>query len=202
MIAIVDYNVGNLHSVISALTYLGIKTIVTGDKKDIERADAIILPGVGAFPDAMEELRKRDLIEFLKNQAQIKPFLGICLGMQMLFDKSYEFKVTEGLGLIEGEIVKIPDDQYLKIPHMGWNNLKIVNDSPLLKNVNSGDYVYFVHSYYAKVTNNEHLIATCNYGMDLTAIVQNKNVYGTQFHPEKSSDTGLQILKNFGELAK
>ena len=118
MIAIVDYNVGNLHSVISALTYLGIKTIVTGDKKDIERADAIILPGVGAFPDAMEELRKRDLIEFLKNQAQIKPFLGICLGMQMLFDKSYEFKVTEGLGLIEGEIVKIPDDQYLKLPHM------------------------------------------------------------------------------------
>ena len=199
MIAIIDYGAGNLFSVKNALDFLGIPAVLTADAEAIRRAEEIILPGVGAFPDAMRRLNSTGLTPLLRGEAEKKPFLGICLGMQMLFEKSYEFEETEGLGLIPGEIVRLPDTG-LKIPHMGWNELEIMNSCPLLADVQEGDSVYFVHSYLAK-TAEENLSAVCNYGVQVPALVRRGNVYGAQFHPEKSGAVGLRMLQSFASLA-
>lgn len=202
MIRIIDYGVGNLFSLRSSLRAIGIDADYTGDPAEIRKADKLILPGVGAFRDAREALRSTGLDRVVQEEAgKGKPLMGICLGMQMLFDRSYEYGEYEGLGLIPGEIVpmegRIPKD--LPIPHIGWNELMLKQPSPLMKNTANGDYVYFVHSYYAE-TPAEYVIATTDYGVEMTAAVQNDNVYGCQFHPEKSSEVGLSILKAFCEL--
>ncbi len=201
MIAIIDYGVGNLFSLKSSLNMIGAETIVTSDEKIIKNADKILLPGVGAFEDAAKKLRETGLGELVKEEARNgKPLLGICLGMQMLFEKSFEYGEHEGLGLIEGEIRPISDviPSGLKIPHIGWNALDFKNKSELFKYIKDGDFVYFVHSYYAK-TSDKNVIATSEYGADLTAAVAKGNVFGCQFHPEKSGDVGLNILRAFCE---
>mgnify|MGYP001331027703 CR=1 FL=1 len=200
MIAIIDYGAGNIFSIKNALDYLGEENKLTKDKNDLVNADAIILPGVGAFPSAMKMLDESGLTETVKEQALKKPFLGICLGMQMLFEKSYEFEECDGLGLIKGKVDLIPTKKY-NIPHMGWNGLEVINDCPLSKNLN-GQYVYFVHSYQA-FCNEENISAQCEYDGKIPALVWNGGtVYGAQFHPEKSGSVGLDILKNFGGLVK
>lgn len=200
MIAIIDYNIGNLFSVKNALDYIGEESVITRDAEKIESADGLILPGVGAFPDAMRELNKTGLVEVIKDQSKIKPLLGICLGMQMLFDKSFEFEECEGLGLIDGEVVKIEADG-LKIPHMGWNSLRFQNKCPLIEGINPNAYVYFVHSYRAE-TADSNIAAFTEYGERIPALVFKGNVFGAQFHPEKSGETGLLILQNFTKLIK
>lgn len=201
MIAIIDYGAGNLFSVQNALQYLGERSIITRDPEQIELADSYILPGVGAFPYAMDMLEKTNLIDLLKQQVEKKPLLGICLGMQMLFDKGLEFGETDGLGLIPGVVAPIPACGY-KIPHMGWNALRILKqDNPLLQGVKDGNCVYFVHSFMAN-TDAQYLAADTDYGVKVTALTVNGNVYGAQFHPEKSGEVGLQMLKNFGGLTK
>ena len=202
MIRIIDYGVGNLFSLRSSLRAIGIDADYTGNPAEIRKADKLILPGVGAFRDAREALRSTGLDRVVQEEAgKGKPLMGICLGMQMLFDRSYEYGEYEGLGLIPGEIVpmegRIPKD--LPIPHIGWNELMLKQPIPLMKNTANGDYVYFVHSYYAE-TPAEYVIATTDYGVEMTAAVQKDNVYGCQFHPEKSSEVGLSILKAFCEL--
>lgn len=202
MIRIIDYGVGNLFSLRSSLRAIGIDADYTGNPAEIRKADKLILPGVGAFRDAREALRRTGLDRVVQEEAgKGKPLMGICLGMQMLFDRSYEYGEYEGLGLIPGEIVpmegRIPKE--LPIPHIGWNELALKQPSPLMKNTANGDYVYFVHSYYAE-TPAEYVIATTDYGVEMTAAVQKDNVYGCQFHPEKSSEVGLSILKAFCEL--
>ncbi|MCI7123426.1 MAG: imidazole glycerol phosphate synthase subunit HisH [Clostridia bacterium] len=202
MIRIIDYGVGNLFSLRSSLRAIGIDADYTGNPAEIRKADKLILPGVGAFRDAREALRSTGLDRVVQEEAgKGKPLMGICLGMQMLFDRSYEYGEYEGLGLIPGEIVpmegRIPKD--LPIPHIGWNELMLKQPSPLMKNTANGDYVYFVHSYYAE-TPAEYVIATTDYGVEMTAAVQKDNVSGCQFHPEKSSEVGLSILKAFCEL--
>ena len=202
MIRIIDYGVGNLFSLRSSLRAIGIDADYTGNPAEIRKADKLILPGVGAFRDAREALRSTGLDRVVQEEAgKGKPLIGICLGMQMLFDRSYEYGEYEGLGLIPGEIVpmegRIPKD--LPIPHIGWNELMLKQPSPLMKNTANGDYVYFVHSYYAE-TPAEYVIATTDYGVEMTAAVQKDNVSGCQFHPEKSSEVGLSILKAFCEL--
>lgn len=202
MIRIIDYGVGNLFSLRSSLRAIGIDADYTGNPAEIRKADKLILPGVGAFRDAREALRSTGLDRVVQEEAgRGKPLMGICLGMQMLFNRSYEYGEYEGLGLIPGEIVpmegRIPKD--LPIPHIGWNELMLKQPSPLMKNTANGDYVYFVHSYYAE-TPAEYVIATTDYGVEMTAAVQKDNVYGCQFHPEKSSEVGLSILKAFCEL--
>lgn len=202
MIRIIDYGVGNLFSLKSSLRAIGIDADYTGNPAEIRKADKLILPGVGAFRDAREALRSTGLDRVVQEEAgKGKPLMGICLGMQMLFDRSYEYGEYEGLGLIPGEIVpmegRIPKE--LPIPHIGWNELMLKQPSPLMKNTANGDYVYFVHSYYAE-TPAEYVIATTDYGVEMTAAVQKDNVYGCQFHPEKSSEVGLSILKAFCEL--
>ncbi|MBE5774448.1 MAG: imidazole glycerol phosphate synthase subunit HisH [Clostridiales bacterium] len=202
MIAIVDYGVGNLFSLKSSFAAIGAEAIVTGDAGVIASADRVLLPGVGAFADAAEKLRETKLDLLMKDlAAKGKPLMGICLGMQMLFDKSFEFGEHPGLGLIPGEVRPISDviAQNLKIPHIGWNALNITRPHPILKYVNPGDCVYFVHSYYAANCENS-VIATAEYSADLTAAVANGNVCGCQFHPEKSGDVGLRILKAFCEM--
>ncbi len=225
MIAIIDYGVGNLFSLKSSIAAIGEEAVVTSDKNVIAQADHVILPGVGAFGDAVQKLKDKDLFDFVKEQAASgKPFLGICLGMQMLFDKSYEYGEHEGLGLVPGVVRSIDGviPEGLDIPHMGWNALNFVErtaaaddnqkhsamvDSngapigkcPLFKDLNEGDHVYFVHSY-AAFECDKNLTATAEYGVPLTAAVQNANVYGTQFHPEKSGTVGLKILKAFASL--
>ena len=202
MIAVVDYGVGNLFSLASSLKKIGAQCVVTGEEKIIESADGIILPGVGAFADAMQKLTDTGLVPVLQRQATGgKPLLGICLGMQLLFDESFEYGKHKGLGFVKGSVSPIADDltQPLKIPHMGWNSLDFKKQSPLFKYINDGEYVYFVHSYYAKNCG-DSVIATANYGIDMTLAVQNKNVFGTQFHPEKSGDAGLKILAAFAEM--
>lgn len=201
MIRIIDYGVGNLFSLRSSLRAIGIDADYTGDPAEIRKADKLILPGVGAFRDAREALRRTGLDRVVQEEAgKGKPLMGICLGMQMLFNRSYEYGEYEGLGLIPGEIVpmegRIPKE--LPIPHIGWNELALKQPSPLMKNTANGDYVYFVHSYYAE-TPAEYVIATTDYGVEMTAAVQKDNVYGCQFHPEKSSEVGLSILKAFCE---
>ncbi len=198
MIAIIDYGAGNLFSVKNALDFLEIENVITNDIAEIKNSDKIILPGVGAFPAAMEKLNQTGLVDLLKDEATKKPFMGICLGMQMLFDKAYEFKETNGLGFISGKVDKI-DAPDLIIPHMGWNELVKLNDCPLMKGVNEGEYVYFVHSYQG-YCEDKNISAYCEYGGKVPAIVFNENVYGCQFHPEKSGNTGMKILKNFAEL--
>ncbi|HHW46476.1 MAG TPA: imidazole glycerol phosphate synthase subunit HisH [Clostridiales bacterium] len=203
MVAIIDYGVGNLFSLKSSFAAIGVEAVVTKNYEEIAKADRIILPGVGAFKDAAEKLRKTGLAEIVKKQAVIgKPLMGICLGMQLLFEKSFEYGEHEGLGLIIGSVKPISDviPDNLKIPHIGWNALIIKNGvSPIFKYIKYGDYVYFVHSFYATECD-KNIIATTEYGAELTAAVADKNVYGCQFHPEKSGDVGLKILKAFCEL--
>lgn len=201
MIAIIDYNAGNLFSVKNALEYLGEPCAVTNDAAAIERADALILPGVGAFPAAMRELQKTGLPAVLREQVKKKPLLGICLGMQMLFERSDEFEVCAGLGYISGEIKKIPDTG-LKIPHMGWNALHPLTPSPLMEGIEDGSYFYFVHSYMA-YTDDAYISAFAEYGTRVTAVVwDGGNVFGSQCHPEKSGEPGLAMLRNFGRLSR
>lgn len=200
MIAVIDYNVGNLFSVKNALDFIGESSEITSDAAVLEKADALILPGVGAFPDAMRELEKTGLIETIRAQAQKKPLLGICLGMQILFDTGFEFSECKGLGLIEGEVDKIPSGD-LKIPHMGWNSLQFLNPCPLLDGVANGSYVYFVHSYMA-FTDDANIAAYAEYSAKIPAVVSSGYVFGAQFHPEKSGEVGLTILRNFGRLTK
>ncbi len=196
--AIVDYGVGNLKSVSNALSYLGQTSCITSDAGELERADAIILPGVGAFPDAAEKLRGYGLDQLLRRQAEKKPMLGICLGMQLLFDWGEEVQHCRGLGLISGTVKRIPTS--LKLPHIGWNSLHFQGNSPLFQGLEEGANVYFVHSYHGAATRPEQVIAVTDYGMPVTAAVQHGLVFGCQFHPEKSGEVGLQILKNFGAL--
>ena len=209
MIAVIDYGVGNLFSLLSSLNYVGLDTKLTNNIEEIKNAKGIILPGVGAFRDAIGNLEKYGLKETLINEAKNgKPFLGICLGMQMLFEKSYEYGEYEGLGLINGTVEEIkkyiPENSDLKIPHMGWNSLAIndgFKDDKILKDVDNNEYVYYVHSYFAK-TDTKNIVTYSEYGTKIPGIVKNENVYGMQFHPEKSGDTGLKLLKNWGELIK
>ena len=199
MIAIIDYGAGNIFSVKNALDYLRLECKLTSDINEIKAADALILPGVGAFPAAMAMLEKSGLIDTIKEEAAKKPLLGICLGMQMLFEKGYEFEECDGLGLIKGS-VRYMDEPDLIIPHMGWNKLEKLNDCKLLENIGDNEYVYFVHSYKAECAD-ENIAAYSEYGGRVPALVfDGKFVYGAQFHPEKSGDTGLKILKNFSSL--
>ena len=202
MIAVVDYGVGNLFSLMSSLAAIGVETVVTGDAEVIRAADKILLPGVGAFEDAAKKLRGNGLAEVICAEAKAgKPLLGICLGMQLLFEKSYEFGEFEGLGLIRGAVRPIADviPPDLKIPHIGWNELHFQKENELFRYIKDGDHVYFVHSFYA-ANCEESVIATSEYGAELTAAVASGNIYGCQFHPEKSGAVGLSILKAFAEV--
>lgn len=203
MIAVIDYGVGNLFSLAASLKYIGADSAVTSDARAVRASSAIILPGVGAFGDAYKKLERSGLIPVLEEQAaEGKPLLGICLGMQLLFDKSFEYGEHRGLGFIPGEVCPIAPDlkEKLKVPHMGWNSLNLIGRSPLYKYLSGGEYVYFVHSFYAKNCAG-NTSATCTYGgAELTASVERGNVFGTQFHPEKSGATGLKILRAFSEL--
>ena len=203
MIAIVDYGVGNLFSLVSSLKALGLAAEVTGDAGRLRAADRIILPGVGAFGDARRKLDDTGLVPVLLEEAERKPLLGICLGMQLLFDRGFEYGEHPGLGLVPGQVVDLHQDltdQTLKVPHMGWNSLQILRDDPLLRHVRDGEYVYYVHSFYARDCAGSTL-ATSRYGnVAVTGVVRRGNVYGTQFHPEKSGDTGLRLLRAFAEL--
>ena len=202
MIAIVDYGVGNLFSLVSSFRAIGVEAKLTSDRREIEQADKILLPGVGAFEDASKKLFASGLAEVVVSEAKKgKPILGICLGMQLLFEKSYEYGEYAGLGLLKGEIRPIADvvPKGYKIPHIGWNKLDITKKNELFRYLVGGNYVYFVHSYYA-ANCEDNVIATTEYGGILTAAVANKNVYGCQFHPEKSGEVGLKILKAFAEI--
>lgn len=202
MIAIIDYGVGNLFSLRSSIESLGTEVRVTNDAEVIKRADKLILPGVGAFEDAAKKLKVSGLREVVIKEAKNgKPLLGICLGMQMLFDQSFEYGCHEGLGLIGGNVIPLKDKipETLNVPHIGWNALTIKRQSPILKYVNDGDHVYFVHSFFVDGAN-PNTTATAEYGVSVTGSVQNGNVFGCQFHPEKSGKVGLSILKAFSEL--
>ncbi len=206
MIAVIDYGVGNLFSLTASLKYLGADVKVTGEKEDIEAADRIILPGVGAFADAKEKLDQTGLVEtVLEQTADGKPLLGICLGMQLLFDESHEYGVHKGLELIKGNIASIDEDLKkngitgLKVPHIGWNSLQFEKDEPLFRYNKPGDYVYYVHSFYG-MDCKDSTIATSEYGVTITGAVRSGKVYGTQFHPEKSGEAGLKMLKAFMEV--
>lgn len=203
MIAILDYGVGNLFSLSGSLKALGLEAEITGDPARLQAADRIILPGVGAFGDARAKLEEAGLVPVLKKEAEKKPLLGICLGMQLLFDTSMEYGVHKGLGLIPGQVEDLKGaltDKNLKVPHMGWNRLEIKKDDPLFRYIENGAYVYYVHSYYAAHCE-ESTLAVSMYGnVPVTGVVRRGNVWGTQFHPEKSGDTGLLILKAFSEL--
>ena len=202
MIAIIDYGMGNIHSVQKALESMGAKTIVTNKPDGIKASDKAVLPGVGAFDDAMQELKRQNLILSLTEHIKSKKiFLGICLGMQLLFEESEEAKQSKGLGLLKGRVKKFENKDNLKVPHMGWNQLKVKNSScPLLKGVADNSYVYFCHSYYPEPKNEGIIATTTDYGIDFTSILWQDNIYGAQFHPEKSQETGLKILRNFVNL--
>jgi len=193
-IAIIDYGVGNLKSIKKAVEHFDAKAKITNEEKDIEESDAIVLPGVGAFPDAMAELRQK---KYILNAVKEKPALGICLGMQLFFTESEEVKLTKGLNLIQGRVIRLPDN--VKVPQMGWNTIKIkTKKSRLLKNIKDNEYFYFVHSYYCAANKSEKAItATCEYGIEFPAIIEKDNLFGVQFHPEKSGNEGLKMLRNF-----
>lgn len=208
MIAIVDYGVGNLFSLTASLKALGLEARVTARPEELRQAERIILPGVGAFGDARAKLDDTGLVPVLLEEAEKKPFLGICLGMQLLFEKSYEYGEHAGLGLIPGQVCPLQDDLVqlaqpgevpLKVPHMGWNRLDLIKQDPLFSYLQQGEYVYYVHSFYAKNCR-EHTLADSGYGVRVTGVVGSGKVYGVQFHPEKSGDTGLRLLKAFAQL--
>ena len=201
MVAIIDYDAGNIKSVEKALLHLGEEVIITRDREQILNSDKVILPGVGAFGDAMEKLRSYGLDKVIYEVVERKiPFLGICLGLQLLFEKSDETPGVKGLGILPGEILRIPDKEGIKIPHMGWNSVKIKENARIFKDVPQDSYVYFVHSYYLKAGREEDVAATTEYSTLIHAAVEHENVFACQFHPEKSSEIGLKILKNFVEL--
>ena len=201
MIAIIDYDAGNLRSVEKALHSLGEEAVVTRERDVILNADKVILPGVGAFGDAMKNLQRFGLVEVIKEvAAKGTPFLGICLGLQLLFERSDESQGVEGLGILKGEILRIPESEGLKIPHMGWNSLDITPGATLFQGIGEHPYVYFVHSYYLKAADESVVAATTEYSTHIHASVEKDNVYACQFHPEKSGRTGLAILKNFAAL--
>ena len=201
MIAMIDYDAGNIKSVEKALQKLGADVVITKDPQEILGADKVILPGVGSFGDAMNNLQKYGLDEVIHQVVEKgTPFLGICLGLQLLFERSDESPEATGLGILKGEILRIPEAEGLKIPHMGWNSLHLQNNGRLFNGLKENDYVYFVHSYYLKAEDESIVKATTNYSVNIHASVEKDNVFACQFHPEKSSDVGLQILKNFVEL--
>lgn len=201
MIAIIDYDAGNIKSVEKALLLLGQDVVITGDREEILKADKVVLPGVGAFGDAMDNLRRTGLDQVIREVTDRgTPFLGICLGLQLLFERSDEAPGVDGLGILEGEILRIPDKNGLKIPHMGWNSLHLENNGRLFRGIEEGSYVYFVHSYYLKAADERIVKASTEYSTHIHASVEKGNVFACQFHPEKSSDVGIQILRNFVEL--
>ena len=201
MIALIDYDAGNMKSVEKALQLIGEDVLVTRDPKEILAADKVVLPGVGSFGDAMENLHHFGLVPVIHQVVQEQtPFLGICLGLQLLFEKSEESPGVEGLGILKGEILRIPAAEGLKIPHMGWNSIDIKEDSRLFEGIDRQSYMYFVHSYYLKARNPEDVAATTWYSTDIHAAVEHDNIFACQFHPEKSSELGLRILKNFADL--
>ena len=201
MIAIVDYDAGNIKSVEKALQFLGQEPVVTRDKETLLQAEKVIVPGVGAFGDAMRKMHQYGLVEVLREIADNgTPLLGICLGLQLFFESSEETPGVEGLGLLPGKIVRIPDKEGFKIPHMGWNSIQINPASRLLKGIEEGAYVYFVHSYYLQAENEADVAATTDYVVNIHAAAEHENIFATQFHPEKSGEIGLRILKNFIEL--
>lgn len=203
MIAIIDYDAGNVKSVEKALQYLGEDAVLTSDKELILGADGVILPGVGAFGDAMERLHSRGLADVIYEVVKRKiPFLGICLGLQLLFESSEETPGVKGLGILKGKIVRFPDSEDLKVPQIGWNDLQFPHKGRLFQGIAEGEYVYFVHSYYLKADNPDIVVATTKYGVTVHASVESGNVFACQFHPEKSSKVGLAILKNFVDITK
>lgn len=198
MIAIIDYDAGNIKSVEKALNFLGEEAVITRDHKEILSSDKVILPGVGAFGDAMGKLHQYGLVDTIQEVVEKGiPFLGICLGLQLMFESSDEAPGVKGLGLLSGKVIRIPKQDGLKIPHMGWNNIKVKKGAKLFKGLGADPYVYFVHSYYLKADDEDIVAATTEYGVTIHASVEKDNVYACQFHPEKSSTVGLQILKNF-----
>ena len=201
MIAIIDYDAGNIKSVEKALMSLSQEAVITRDKNKILSADHVILPGVGNFADAMEKLEKYELIPVIEDVCKKgTPFLGICLGLQLMFDSSEEAPGVKGLSLLKGNIVKIPEGEYKKIPHMGWNDLSLRGDGRLFKDIKANPYVYFVHSYYLKAEDEAIVKATTEYNTLIHASVEKDNIFACQYHPEKSSDVGLKMLKNFIEI--
>ena len=203
MVAIIDYDAGNIKSVEKAMQLLGQEVKITRDRDEIMAADHVILPGVGAFGDAMEKLHQYGLVEVIHEVTKKgTPFLGICLGLQLLFERSEEAPGVEGLGVLKGDILKLPDKEGYKIPHMGWNSLDFPREGRLFKGLGEHPYVYFVHSYYLKAAEEEIVTATADYATTIHASVEKDNVFACQFHPEKSSDVGLQILKNFAESCR
>lgn len=203
MIAIIDYDAGNIKSVEKALHYLGEEAVITRDRDTILGADRVILPGVGAFGDAMEKLRTYELDKVIQEVvAKNTPFLGICLGLQLLFESSEESEGVEGLGILKGKVVRLPEESDLKIPHIGWNSLKYPNPGRLFTGIAEDSYVYFVHSYYLQAKDSSIVTATTEYGTLIHASVEQGNVFACQFHPEKSSEVGMQILKNFLTISK
>ena len=201
MIGIIDYDAGNIRSVEKALSYLGEKTVVSRNPETLKNADKVILPGVGSFGQAMENLHRYELVPVIQDMInEGKPFLGICLGLQLLFESSEESPGVEGLGILKGKILKIPSSPGLKIPHMGWNSLQLQNNGRLFRNIPQDTYVYFVHSYYLQAREPEIVKAVTEYSTEIHASVEKDNVFACQFHPEKSGKYGLEILKNFAEL--
>lgn len=201
MLAIIDYDAGNIKSVFKALEYLGEKAVVTRDPELLKKADKVILPGVGAFGDAMGRLHAYRLVEPIQEIAQSgTPFMGICLGLQLFFEESEEAEGVKGLSLLKGKIIKFPENQGLKVPHMGWNSLEIKKESRILKGIPENAYVYFVHSYYLQAARREDVAAGSEYILPFDAAVERDNLFATQFHPEKSGEIGLTILKNFCEI--
>lgn len=201
MIAIIDYGVGNLKSVEKAFQFIGQEVCVTSDRNTVSNADAVVLPGVGAYSDAVNNLKNAGMVEIVRETiAKDKPFLGICLGLQLLFDYSEEGGAVKGLGIFGGAIKQLPPDMGLKVPHMGWNSLKYKDECPLFRNLPSNPYVYFVHSYYLDAVDKTIVAAVTRYGVDIDAAIGTGRVFATQFHPEKSGETGLNILRNWVDL--
>ena len=203
MIAIIDYDAGNIQSVYKALKYVGCDCIVTKDKNEIMNAQGAILPGVGSFGNSMENMNKNGLTETVREFIETKkPFLGICLGLQLLFPESEESPNVQGIDIFKGTVTKIPDGNGLKIPHMGWNSIKLLKKDGIFKGIKDNSYVYFVHSYYLNAENKDIVAAQTQYGVTIDAAISYENVTATQFHPEKSGEVGLQMLRNFADMCK